>query len=277
MMLNITRDGHIHSPFCPHGCDDTLEMYIEEAIKKGLKEITFAEHMPLPLDKDPSPRNNSAMKEENVEKYILAIKDVKEKYKDTIKINVGFEVDYIEGKEEETRKMLDKYGVDIDDAILSVHVLKYKDELFAIGSGVENLMKLVNKLGGMDKVYDLYYETMLKSINCDLGKYKPKRIGHPTLVRKYRTDLPNEKYNEELLENVVKEIKKNGYEIDVNTSGIRKEKCMELYPSGIFMELALKYNIEMILGSDAHSHKEVGLFFNDVEERLIIIKEQSNC
>ena len=268
MKINITRDGHVHSPFCPHGCDDSFDMYIEEAIKKGIKEITFAEHMPLPLEKDPSPRNNSAMKEEDVEEYIRTIKECKKKYNDKIKINIGFEVDYIEGKEKEIQKLLDKYGEDIDDAILSVHVLKYKNELYAIGSGSENLKELVDKLGGMDKVYNLYFETMLKSIQCNLGEYKPKRIGHPTLVRKYRMDLPNEIYNFELVEKVVKEIKAKEYEIDVNTSGIRKEKCKELYPSGIFMELALESDVKMVLGSDAHSHKEVGLYFNDIEEVL---------
>lgn len=272
MKLNLTRDGHVHSPFCPHGCDDEFEMYIEKAIEKGLTEITFTEHMPLPLDKDPSPRNNSAMKIEDVEPYLKAMREVKDKYKSKIKINVGFEVDYIEGREKEIEEMLNKYGSYIDDAILSVHVLKYEDELYAIGSGVENLMKLVDKLGGMDKVYELYYETMLKSVQCNLGKYKPKRIGHPTLVRKYRTDLPNEKYDFKLVEKVVKEIKKKGYEIDVNTSGIRKEKCKEIYPSGIFMELSLKYNVSMVLGSDSHSHKEVGLYFSDVEEKLYDLK-----
>ncbi|MGG7186098.1 histidinol-phosphatase HisJ, partial [Clostridium butyricum] len=25
------RDGHIHSPFCPHGTLDSLESYVEEA------------------------------------------------------------------------------------------------------------------------------------------------------------------------------------------------------------------------------------------------------
>ena len=42
------RDGHIHSPFCPHGTDDSLESYVEEALKQGLVEMSFTEHMPLP-------------------------------------------------------------------------------------------------------------------------------------------------------------------------------------------------------------------------------------
>ena len=44
----IERDGHIHSPYCPHGSKDSFDDYINEAIKKGIKEITFTEHLPVP-------------------------------------------------------------------------------------------------------------------------------------------------------------------------------------------------------------------------------------
>lgn len=98
MELNLKRDGHVHSPYCPHGSLDTFDMYIERALLNGISEITFTEHMPLTLKKDPSPRNNSAMDEETLIKYLKAVKEIKDKYKDKIKINVGVEVDYIEGK-----------------------------------------------------------------------------------------------------------------------------------------------------------------------------------
>lgn len=266
MEINNKRDGHIHTPFCPHGSDESFDVLVEKAIAEGLEEITFTEHMTIPLPKDPSPRNDSSMKEENIEPYIKALMEVKEKYKHKIKVNIGFEVDYIEGIEQETKTLLDKYGKYLDDAILSVHVLRYDGQYYPIGSGSAEIVKLVDKLGGMDKVYNLYYETILKSIKADLGKYKPKRIGHPTLVRKYRTDLPNEKYDLKLLEEVVIELKEKGYSIDFNTSGLRKEKCGETYPSGVFKELILKYNVPMVLGSDAHCADQIALFFKEVSK-----------
>ena len=128
--------------------------------------------------------------------------------------------------------------------------------------------ELVEKIGGMDKLYDLYYETMLKSIKCDLGAFKPKRIGHPTLVRKYKADFPNEKYNTKLLEKILKEMKKGNYEIDLNTSGLRRAKCGEVHPQGIFLDLCLKYNIPMVLGSDSHSSKYVGVEFEKVANMI---------
>lgn len=265
MILNTKRDGHVHSTYCPHGSDDTLDMYIDTALKNGITEITFTEHMPLPIE-DPSPRKNSALPMERLEDYLKGISKLKNQVKDKIKVNVGLEVDYIEGYEEETKKILNKYGKYLDDAILSVHIVKFEDKYYQIGNGSDMIGNLVDKIGGMDKLYDLYYETMLKSIKCDLGPFKPKRIGHPTLVRKYKKDFPNEKYNINLLEKVLKEIKKGKYEIDLNTSGLRREKCREIHPQGVFLDLCLKNNIPMVLGSDSHSSKYVGAEFEKVSD-----------
>ena len=75
------RDGHVHSKYCPHGTRDTFEQYLENALKIGLKEITFTEHLPLPINfKDPSPKNDSAIKLYDIDSYINDINNIKEKY-----------------------------------------------------------------------------------------------------------------------------------------------------------------------------------------------------
>ena len=67
------KDGHIHSPYCPHGSSDQFEKYIKKALEVGVMEMTFTEHLPLPKNfKDPSPENNSAMTEENLLNYFNA-------------------------------------------------------------------------------------------------------------------------------------------------------------------------------------------------------------
>ena len=50
--------------------------------------------------------------------------DLKKKYKSEIKINVGFEVDYLPGFENWTIDFLNEYGKQIDDSILSLHFQK---------------------------------------------------------------------------------------------------------------------------------------------------------
>jgi histidinol-phosphatase (PHP family) len=258
----IMRDGHIHSPYCPHGTEDSLELYVQKAIALGLEEITFAEHMPFPVDfMDPEFLKECALHLDNIEKYIDEVEHVKLKYSDKIKVNTGFEVDFVEGYEEETKELLNQYGNRLQDGILSVHFIKLEQEYFSIDFSTKEFGKLAERLGGVSKLYDKYYETLLKAIKSDLGNHKPKRIGHPTLVRKFNTEYPLEYSNTKLLEEIVQEIKNRDYEVDFNTAGIRKPSCREIYPSGVFAELVEKYNVKKVYGSDAHTASDVGRDF----------------
>lgn len=54
----MKKDGHIHTPYCPHGTLDPIHLYIEKAIQNGFREISFTEHAPLPSNFiDPTPNN----------------------------------------------------------------------------------------------------------------------------------------------------------------------------------------------------------------------------
>jgi histidinol-phosphatase (PHP family) len=259
------RDGHIHSPYCPHGTDDSFELYVEKAIKIGLNEITFTEHMPLPQNfMDPEFLKSCAPTLDKIEKYFKELDYIKEKYKQQIKINTGLEVDYIEGYEDKIKELLNKYGNKLEDGILSVHFIKLEDGYQCVDISPEEFGKLSKKLGGVNQLYDKYYETLLKAIRADLGTYKPKRIGHPTLIRKFNTEYPLEYANITLLEEIVKEIKSRNYEVDFNTAGIRKPYCKELYPSGIFADLVKRYEVNIVYGSDSHTALDVGRDFENV-------------
>ena len=256
------RDGHVHSPYCPHGTKDGFEEYVEEAIGKGILEMTFTEHFPLPaIFTDEEFLKECSMQENQVLDYIKEVIEVKNKYKDKIKINLGFEVDYIEGYEKKIKEDLQKYGKYIEDALLSVHFVRYEGDYYAIDY-IEDFKKLIEKTSDISKVYDLYYETLLKSIEADLGCYKPKRISHPTLVRIFNSEFPCNYKNYELLEKVGGALKEGGYMIDVNTAGLRKPYCNEVYPSGKFNEIIEKYSISGIYGSDSHTAKDVGYRFD---------------
>lgn len=260
-IINKKRDGHIHTPYCPHGTTDSLSEYINNAIAKGLEEITFTEHFPLPgVFKDKDYLDECAMNEDVVLDYIKDIKKEKEKYKDIIKINIGFEVDYVEGYEEKIKESLDKYGVYIEDSLLSVHFLKYKNKYYAVDY-IKDFKELVNDIGGLTKLYDLYFTTLLKSINSGLGRFKPKRIAHPTLVRIFNLKYPIEYKNIALLKDIAKSLKEKGYYIDVNTAGLRKENCKEQYPSKFFEVILDEYEIPCIYGSDSHSAKDIAYNF----------------
>ena len=170
------------------------------------------------------------------------------------------ENDFLEGYEEFTIKMLDKYGAFLDDSILSTHIGIYEGKYYSFDI-IESFEKLLKNIEDVEQIYTLYYNTLLKSIKSNLGMFKPKRIGHPTLIRIFNKKYPVDYSNVNLFLEIIDEINKRNYEIDYNTAGLRKEFCGESYPSGEFYELAIKNNVKMIYGADSHFANDVGFNF----------------
>ena len=261
----LKRDAHIHTQYCPHGTNDTIENYIKKAIKLGFKDITFTEHAPLPTNfVDPTPEKDSGMDPHKLISYLDELNTLKEQYKENIHIRIGFEVDYIVGYETETTSFLNIVGPQIDDAILSVHFLKYNDEYTCIDYSEDTLLEFANKLGSVQAVYDLYYETLKQSISADLGKYKPKRIGHPTLIHKFQLAHGESINDDEHIKQVLQLMADNHCELDVNSAGLAKKFCKESYPPLPYIQYAKSLNIPLVFGSDAHQVADLHQFYDEI-------------
>lgn len=254
----MLRDGHIHTPYCPHGTSDKISDYIEKAIHLGFNEISFTEHAPLPKGfVDPTPDKDSAMSWDSLESYLNELLRVKKEYVSKIKVNVGFEVDFIEGFESETKQFLNEVGPKLDDAILSVHFLKLGTVYDCVDYSPDGFEKMMKRYGSIDNIYRKYFETVERSINADLGVFKPKRIGHMTLVKKFQRKFPATKSFEKEILQLLKLIKEKGYELDYNGAGTAKPLCRETYPPQWVIEEAKKLEIPLVYGSDAHQVKEL--------------------
>lgn len=254
------RDGHVHTSFCPHGTKDTIEEYIEKALQLGYTEITFAEHAPLPEGFiDPTPLKDSAMKLGDLEDYFNMIEKAKQEYNGRIKIHTGLEVDFIEGYEEQTAAFLNEYGRHLNDAILSVHFLKNMDGGYdCLDYSPETFMAMVDHYGSVENVHRRYYQTVLNSIQTDVGLYKPKRIGHITLANKFRVRFPTENPFRDEITQILKKVSEHGYELDYNGAGTAKPLCREPYPPDWVIRQAITLGIPLVFGSDAHQAKELG-------------------
>lgn len=252
------KDGHIHSPFCPHGTKDKMVNYVERAIELGYQEISFTEHAPLPPNfLDTTPTRDSAMLYHLLENYLIEVEKLKNMYRMKIKINVGLEVDFIEGFEDETRQFLNKVGPRLDDAILSVHFLKNNSKYDCVDYSPDVFELMILDYGSVDNIYRKYFETLMLSINCDLGAFKPRRIGHMTLIRKFHKKFPTKVKFEEQILNILTLIKEKGYELDYNGAGTAKPLCREPYPPIWIINEAKRLQIPLVYGSDAHQVKEL--------------------
>jgi histidinol-phosphatase (PHP family) len=256
---SLRKDGHIHSPYCPHGTKDSFQDYVERAITLGFEEISFTEHAPLPPGfSDPTPAKDSGMDKALLDDYFKDIEKMKNLYRSRIKINCGLEIDFIEGFEEETINLLQEFGPRLDDAILSVHFLKHENGYDCMDYSPEVFGKMVNIFGSIESLYQKYYETLLKSIKADLGSYKPKRIGHITLVHKFKKKFPVIGTFEDEIDELLAAMKEKGCELDYNGAGTVKPLCGEPYPPNWIIKKAVTIGIPLIYGSDAHQKKELG-------------------
>lgn len=271
--MMIIADGHIHTPFCPHGTTDTFEQYIEWFLERQIDEISFTEHAPLPAGFiDTTPTKDSAMHLNQLATYIETLQQLKQKFQQNININIGLEVDFIEGYECETKKFLNQFGPLLDDSILSVHFIKKEADYYCLDYSDDYFKKMIHSFGSVTNIYEKYYETVKQSILADLGPFKPKRIGHMTLAHKFQLKYPVERSFLHEEEALLQLVKAHHLALDYNGAGVVKEFCQEPYPPDNLVEKAIQLGIRFVYGSDAHSIKGLGQGLNRLHNNAIFVK-----
>ena len=242
-IMPIQCDYHMHTPLCKHA-DGPMEAYVERAIELGLREIGFSDHNPLPHGL----AANVRMREDELEYYVNRVLDLRFQYHGKIDVLLGLEMDYLEGLEAYLEQQVRKYPWDY--VIGSIH---YLDAECLVGSwpGVF--------AGTTTDLYARYFELMRKLVRsglCDIIAHLdvPKRAG-------YRAEEPADE-----LTATLKEIKHADLCIELNTSGFRHPELPrpEPYPSLPIAEQALALGIPLIVNSDAHDPRQIGMKFGEI-------------
>lgn len=239
-------DYHLHTKLCKHAKGEIFE-YIESAISKGLKEIAFTDHIPLPENFDIQHR----MTISEIDYYIESINEAKRRYPE-ITIRLGIEADYYEGFEEFIYNFLNNY--DFDLVIMSVHFIKQWPEAnwvfdynFAERSNLD--------------IYKEYINTMINGIQTGLFDI----IGHADLIKQPGNSLIT--LLPEQIEKMLKEAKNMGMALEINTSGYRR-KIQESYPGFEWLPTIKEIDIPITIGSDAHDPSQIAMEFNKVYQAL---------
>ncbi len=226
-------DLHNHTPLCNHAQGE-IEEYIEAAIKKGTKIFGFSDH--APMDFDPAYR----MKFEDMQQYETQVRDAKEKYKEKIKILLGYEVDYL--PEHIDKRVL---KANVDYLIGSVHFIE--------GWGFDN-PEFIGKWKERDvnEVWQKYFdtiETMARSKLFDI-------VGHLDLIKVFNF-MPTKEIAQ-LAKDALLAIKESDMVLEINIAGYRKPVA-EAYPSLELLTQSYALDIPITLSSDAHKPEQVGL------------------
>ncbi|WP_080875409.1 histidinol-phosphatase HisJ family protein [Oceanobacillus timonensis] len=238
-------DFHMHSNFSAD-CDAEMEDMIREAIRKGLKEIAFTEH----LDVDyPDEEWDFSF---DPKAYQKKLEGLREKYQNDIQIRKGIEVGvqpHVLGQTSDFIKQLNPEFV-----ICSMHSTDRND--LHSGEFFEDRT--------VDEAYRIYFEEYYECIK----KFKDYHIlGHLDLVSRYVSG-GWEHVPVDILEDILKLVISEGKGIELNTSGYKYGMEAPL-PSKNILRLYRNLGGEIItLGSDAHRPEEIAAYFKDAKEIL---------
>jgi histidinol-phosphatase (PHP family) len=230
-------DLHNHTIHCNHATG-TIEEYIQRAIELNIDIYGFSEHAPMNFDQ------KYRLSFDKMDIYEQEIKEYKQKYKDSIKILLGYEVDYLKG-------YIDKRVINakVDYLIGSVHFL---DKW-----GFDN-PEFIGKWESrdIDDIWQEYFdaiEAMAKSGYFDI-------VGHLDLIKIFKY-MPKKDIRI-ISQNALKAIKKSNMVIELNSAGLRKP-IKEIYPSKELLEVAYELNIPITFSCDAHSIEQVGFGYEE--------------
>lgn len=232
-------DLHNHTTLCNHATGST-EDYIRAAIEKKIDIFGFSDH--APMDFDPEYR----MKFSDMKAYENEVLTLKEKYAKDIEILLAYEVDFLPGH--------------MDDRVLKAQNIDY-----LIGSvhfinewGFDN-PEFIGKYESqnIDDIWQEYFnaiEAMADSGHFDI-------VGHLDLIKVF--NFMPKKDIRSIAKSALQSIKKANMTIELNVAGYRKP-VKEAYPSQTLLEMAYELEIPITFSSDAHSIKQVGLYYDDI-------------
>ncbi|MEW6726724.1 MAG: histidinol-phosphatase HisJ family protein [Bacillota bacterium] len=250
MVLFGLVDYHIHTSRCGHARGE-IKDYVMTAVQMGFAEIGIADHIPLywlpPAERDPQ----LAMADTELAAYVEEILALRKMFPQ-IGIKLGIEADYVPGREDELRTILQAYPFDY--VLGSVHYID--------GWGFDN-PDLVDGYARYDPdtLYGKYFMLVQNAARSNLFD----AIAHPDLIKKFgcrpAADLGG------LYHGTACMCAAANIAVEVNTAGLRAP-VNEIYPSRTFLRYCRELDVPVILGSDAHAPGQVGAGFYQALELL---------
>ncbi len=223
----------------------SVEPFVEAARVAGVDEIGFTEHIyyfrqTRPLWTVPYQVERCVY---DLERYVEAVVHARDR---GLPVKLGLEVDYVPGREEETREILAPYPWDY--LLGSVH--------FVDGLGVDGEPRLLDAVG-VEEAWRRYFDTLAAAARSGLFD----SLSHPDLVKIFGDRVPFD-YGP-----AAEAIAQAGVAVEVSTAGLRKP-VRELYPHPDFLRACRERSVPVTLGSDAHEPDVVGRDFDRARELL---------
>lgn len=234
-----------------------MEEYVQSAIARGLRKLVFLEHMETGIEY----LQTDWLNDEDFDYYFSEGKRLQEKYADQVRIGLGVELGYNREYRKEIKRRLatrqwDRIGI-------SCHYLRYDRQDMHINLLSRNPANFPRaRAAGTKRILTDYLDHLTEAVHTLPGT----TLCHLDAALRH---LPEAEYlptHYRQIEKLLEAVKEKGMAVEINTSGIPFRNMP--FPASPILAIALKMNIPLTLGSDAHSPEEVGRHFDEVPDYI---------
>jgi histidinol-phosphatase (PHP family) len=250
----MLADYHVHTPYCGHARGKVIE-YCDAAVSLGLDEIGFADHLGRYYLTNMQRRRywDWGMNEHNVARYVAELLELREMYRDRIRIKIGLEIDYVEGAEELLEPILSQYPFDF--FLCSVHCIPQL--------GWKHLADY-SKSPDNEIIYKEYFRLARAALRSGMFHV----LAHPDFIWRYiawprqETGMPFDEIAE-----TVRIAGESGRSIEINANGYLWSQSNHINagdPFEALIDQCCRQQVPISLGSDAHEPSMVGKLFTEL-------------
>lgn len=228
---------HSHTTRCGHAYG-TDEAYVRAAIDNGFKVIGFSDHIFFPGIEQPGMRGSF----HELENYKQSVRHLKKQYQDSIQVHLGFEAEYYPRFDSYYRSLLNDHRIEY--LILGQH-FRLVGNAFPIYYASVKDPTLIHE----------YADSIVAAMKTGLFAY----VAHPDL---YMLGYGGgwDEHAQAVAHKLAEASRTYGVPLELNLGGINGRGLMHIqgeyrypYPYEDFWRIAKLYDVETIIGLDAHA------------------------
>lgn len=240
--MNLTN-YHSHCSFCDGKAP--AEDFVKSAIAAGFRSYGVSSHAPLPFE------TRWTLKKELVPAYLKEIEGLKTKYKDSIELYAGMEIDYL--NEEQNPASVYFQELPLDYRIGSVHLIYTPaGEIVDTDTNPENFKRILDDCfqGDLQRMVLTYFDASMRMVQkggFDFVGHADKISCNATICDPAVTD--SDWYKQKLKEYFTL-IAKKGVMVEINTKVYTRKGYF--FPNAKNIRLLKELGIPVLVNSDAH-------------------------
>jgi len=254
-LLHRYCDHHVHTSLCGHATG-TMEEYVLAAIDKGLRRISFLEHM----EEGISGVKKTWLSESDFDTYFREGIRLQKIFSEKIEVGLGVECGYNPKEKDTLLKRLGKRAW--AEIGISCHFLK----LPGMNSHVNIFTRdseaiAIAREYGTEKILTSYFHSLIEAVQNIPGTI----LCHMDGALRHLPEISLNDGHFKQIDELLQLVSKKKMAVEINTSGLRMRG--EQFPQKIILEMAAKYYIDLRIGSDAHKPEDVGYEFDFFREQ----------